>query len=384
MGCGSSSLKDADGGGGREPNGEKARNAAIDKQLEEDAKKLRRECKILLLGSGESGKSTIVKQMKIMYQGGYARDEMLLFRLSIHKNILDSAQGLVLAMRRFKLEPVEDVNRAYADKIMDHRLEADTYSTSSPTLPTAAQAGAGSGGIDGGLSAEIVRAIDSLWHDPIIPSVLDRQSEFYLMDSAPYFFDEVKRIGASGYVPSEADVLHARTKTTGISETKFKAGQLSIHMFDVGGQRSERKKWIHCFEAVTSIIFCVALSEYDQVLLEENGQNRMNESLVLFESVINSRWFIRTSIILFLNKIDLFRTKVAKVPLERYFPEYQGGPDVNKAAKYILWRFTQLNRQRLSIYPHLTQATDTSNIRLVFAAVKETILQNALRDSGII
>lgn len=47
---------------------------------------------------------------------------------------------------------------------------------------------------------------------------------------------------------------------------------LSISMFDVGGQRSERKKWIHCFEAVTSIIFCVALSEYDQVLLEESGQ----------------------------------------------------------------------------------------------------------------
>lgn len=43
-------------------------------------------------------------------------------------------------------------------------------------------------------------------------------------------------------------------------------------MFDVGGQRSERKKWIHCFENVTSIIFCVALSEYDQVLLEESSQ----------------------------------------------------------------------------------------------------------------
>ncbi len=45
-------------------------------------------------------------------------------------------------------------------------------------------------------------------------------------------------------------------------------------MFDVGGQRSERKKWIHCFENVTSIIFCVALSEYDQVLLEESHQVR--------------------------------------------------------------------------------------------------------------
>lgn len=135
------------------------------------------------------------------------------------------------------------------------------------------------------------------------------------------------------------------------------------------------------------------------MLLEENGQNRMQESLVLFESVINSRWFLRTSVILFLNKIDVFKQKLPKVPLVNYFPEYTGGADINKAAKYILWRFTQTNRARLSVYPHLTQATDTSNvsillrlsrvaaddqIRLVFAAVKETILQNALRDSGIL
>ena len=90
-----------------------------------------------------------------------------------------------------------------------------------------------------------------------------------------------------------------------------------------------------------------------------------------------------------------------QVPLERYFPEYTGGSDVNKGAKYILWRFMQANRARLSVYPQyvhfarlcatlnlradsLTQATDTSNIRLVFAAVKETILQNALKDYGIL
>lgn len=88
----------------------------------------------------------------------------------------------------------------------------------------------------------------------------------------------------------------------------------------------------------------------------------MQESLVLFESVINSRWFLRTSVILFLNKIDVFKAKLPKTPLENYFPEYSGGPDINKAAKYILWRFTQTNRARLSVYPHLTQATDTSNV----------------------
>jgi len=142
--------------------------------------------------------------------------------------------------------------------------------------------------------------------------------------------------------------------------------------------------WIHCFETVTSIIFCVALSEYDQVLLEESNQNRMMESLVLFDSVVNSRWFVRTSIILFLNKVDLFKTKLARSPLSNYFPDYSGGNDVTRAAKYLLWRFNQVNRAHLNLYPHLTQATDTSNIRLVFAAVKETILQNALKESGIL
>jgi guanine nucleotide-binding protein subunit alpha len=96
----------------------------------------------------------------------------------------------------------------------------------------------------------------------------------------------------------------------------------------------------------------------------------MLESLVLFESVINSRWFLRTSIILFLNKIDVFKHKLPKVctiplycggeaddyrlqqvPLERHFPEYTGGSDINKAAKYILWKFMQANRARLSVYP---------------------------------
>jgi len=155
-------------------------------------------------------------------------------------------------------------------------------------------------------------------------------------------------------------------------------------MFDVGGQRSERKKWIHCFEGVTSVIFCAALSEYDQVLLEESKTNRMAESLVLFESVVNSRWFLRTSFILFLNKIDVFKSKLPKVPLEKYFPEYTAGPDFDKAAKYILWQFMRANRPRLSVYPHFTQATDTIDFRLVFAAVKETILQNVLKNLRIL
>jgi len=137
-------------------------------------------------------------------------------------------------------------------------------------------------------------------------------------------------------MPTNDDILRARVTTTGIIETRFDMGNLSIQyvlqgrsrltcsMFDVGGQRSERKKWIHCFEAVTCIIFCVALSEYDQVLLEVSTINRMEESLTLFGSIVNSAWFTRTSIVLFLNKIDIFRKKLLTVPLERYYPDYEG------------------------------------------------------------
>lgn len=342
---------------------QKKRSQEIDKKLEEDSRKLRRECKILLLGSGESGKSTIVKQMKIIHQNGYTVDELALYRLTIYKNLIDCAKALIGAMRQFNIEPVNPANVELMDYLVEYNVDPD------PHTP---------------LNAKVGVAVASVWKDASIESLMERASEFYLMDSAPYFFDEANRISAPEYIPVEADVLRARTKTTGIYETRFTMGSLSIHMFDVGGQRSERKKWIHCFENVTSIIFCVALSEYDQVLLEESNQNRMMESLVLFDSVVNSRWFMRTSIILFLNKVDLFRQKLGRSPLSNYFPDYSGGNDINRASKYLLWRFNQVNRAHLNLYPHLTQATDTSNIRLVFAAVKETILQNALKDSGIL
>ncbi|CDH48751.1 g-protein alpha subunit [Lichtheimia corymbifera JMRC:FSU:9682] len=345
-----------------EKRAERNHSQAIDRMLEEDSQRIRRELKILLLGSGESGKSTIVKQMKIIHQNGYSTDELETWRPTVYKNLIECAQVLVNGLEKFDYKFKEEKNMYHAERVKEcHAV----------------------GGI---VTPELSAAISSIWRDDVVAQLLDEKdgSDFYLMDSASYFFENAERIGEPDYVPCEQDVLRARSKTTGITETRFKMGQLDIHMFDVGGQRSERKKWIHCFEAVTSIIFCVSLSEYDQVLLEESRQNRMMESLVLFESVINSRWFLRTSIILFLNKIDVFKSKLPKLPFERYFPDYGGGQDIKKATKYILWRFNQTNRAKLNIYPHLTEATSTTNIRLVFGAIAETILRNALKDSGIL
>lgn len=138
------------------------------------------------------------------------------------------------------------------------------------------------------------------------------------------YFDSIDRIAQPDYLPTDQDVLRSRVKTTGITETTFIIGDLTYRMFDVGGQRSERKKWIHCFENVTTILFLVAISEYDQLLFEDETVNRMQEALTLFDSICNSRWFIKTSIILFLNKIDRFREKLPISPMKNYFSDYEG------------------------------------------------------------
>ena len=85
------------------------------------------------------------------------------------------------------------------------------------------------------------------------------------------FFKDVERLFQPNYVPTDQDILRARLRTTGISETIFDLGQLTYKMFDVGGQRSERKKWIHVFDNVQVVLFLAAISGYDQVLVEDRS-----------------------------------------------------------------------------------------------------------------
>ncbi|KAJ2565162.1 guanine nucleotide-binding protein subunit alpha [Coemansia sp. RSA 1822] len=111
----------------------------------------------------------------------------------------------------------------------------------------------------------------------------------------------------------------------------------------------------------------------------------MQEALTLFDSICNSRWFVKTSIILFLNKMDIFREKLPHSPMRKYFPDYDGGNDADVASEYILKRFVSLNQSEAKhIYTHYTCATDTSQIKFVMAAVNDIIIQTNLRDCGLL
>ena len=138
------------------------------------------------------------------------------------------------------------------------------------------------------------------------------------------------------------------------------------------------------FKNCSAVIFCVAMSEYDLKLQEDDTTNRMHESLKLFKEICNSKWFEHTSMILFLNKRDLFQEKIEKVDLNVCFPDYSGGKNYKSAASFINEKFLAQNEHPSKIiYPHNTCATDTGNITVVFNAVKDIILRKALDSAGL-
>lgn len=172
----------------------------------------------------------------------------------------------------------------------------------------------------------------------------------------------------------------------GIVETKFEIGKGKFVMYDVGGQRGERKKWIHCFEGVRAIMYVASLSEYDQTLVEDHKKNRMEESLTLFSGILSLLWFRSTPVILFLNKHDLFKEKIKSSELGRYFSDYHGGLDEKMAIEYIKKLYMRCNDKypNRSIYPHITNATNTDNIDFVWNASKNIILCANLEATGLI
>ncbi|XP_077976254.1 guanine nucleotide-binding protein subunit alpha-14-like isoform X2 [Styela clava] len=337
----------------------------IDRMIKLKKLDVKREKKLLLLGTGESGKSTFIKQMRIIHGKGYNEDDRRAFIKLVFQNILTSMQNMVRAMDTLHIEYTNPDNMQYAYDLLDLDVERITEQNQ---------------------FREFVPAIESLWADQGIHDCYDRRREYQLSDSTNYYLTELSRIKEPDYLPTQQDILRVRVPTTGISEYPFDLDSIIFRMVDVGGQRSERRKWIHCFENVTSIMFLVALSEFDQVLVESDNENRMEESKALFKTIIMYPWFQQSSVILFLNKKDLLEEKIMVSDLADYFPDFEGPrQDAIAAREFILTRFVELNPdQDKIVYSHFTCATDTENIKFVFAAVRDTILQSNLREYNLV
>lgn len=243
---------------------------------------------------------------------------------------------------------------------------------------------------EGEIDTEIGDAIKSLWKDPGVLLAWKRRAEFQIVESVKYYFNEIERIMQDDYVATQQDMLLARVRTSGIVTEKYVIDGKDFEMYDVGGQRNERKKWIHCFDDVTAIIFVAALSEYDQVLFEDSSTNRMVEAVELFDEICNHRYFTNSNMILFLNKKDLFEEKILSVHIgdQEAFEDFNtpmGSPDYyNSGVAYFLHKFIMMNTNPdRQVYNHVTCATDSKNVSVVFDACKDIILRGNMADAGL-
>ncbi|ETN84522.1 g-protein alpha subunit [Necator americanus] len=278
-----------------------ARNKAIEKQINQDKRAGSSIVKLLLLGAGECGKSTVLKQMQILHSNGFTEEEINEKKAIVYNNLVTSMCTILKAMDNVLHIPLEDSQKE-KEKAVVLRIQ-EMGEESEP------------------LTDEVSKAIQSLWSDPGVKKAFEMRSEYQLTDSAKYFLDSCARVS------EPADPIH--------------------HNYGF--------------------------------------QNRMIESMQLFNSICNSTWFLSTAMILFLNKKDLFMEKIKRVNITTAFPDYEGGQNYEEAVAFIKLKFAELNLNpdKKTIYMHETCATDTNQVQLVISSVIDTIIQKNLQKAGM-
>jgi GTPase SAR1 family protein len=246
-----------------------AQTAEFDRALEEEKAESQLHFKLLCLGAGESGKSTIIKQLVFLHkQNQISDEEALAYVRVLHSNVLTSITTLLKEAADFGYE-LDEESREHAEII-------EACDIRQPLSQLAAD------------------AVEALWTScPAIAQTYERRSEFWLLEGASFYFDNVQRFVEDGYRPSEEDIVMARKRTTGVVETQMRYGDCNWSVVDVGGQRSERKKWFNCFSDVHGILFVVNLAGYCSVLFEDRHVNRMQESLKVFEDTMANPLFFQ-------------------------------------------------------------------------------------------
>jgi len=331
------------------------RSKQIESLINKERRATEAKVKLLLLGTGDSGKSTFLKQMKIIHKDGFSTSEVKKFTEVLQQNCLSSMQIIL------QCDTVKISNQRKEAKEIILRAGLDD-------LPN------------------VVGEIKMLWQEKSIKDAFEKRSELHLNipSSSDYYFENVERFVHENFQPMPEDIFRAKLKTTGITEVVFNFHEIEFTLVDVGGQRSERRKWLHCFDSVTCVIFLAALDEYDMTLEEDLTTNRLEESLRLFNEITGSKCFKNNSSwILFLNKFDLFKSKIKKIPLNKIFPDFpeENGSSIEEGVKYIEQRYrNSFEGERL--YPFVTCAIDTANCKNVFTVVQDTVITNALKEAG--
>ncbi|KAJ7128961.1 guanine nucleotide binding protein, alpha subunit [Mycena crocata] len=429
----------------------KKRSDLIDQDLsrERATKKSAKPVKILLLGQSESGKSTTLKNFQLINSPKAFRAERSSWRAVVHLNVVRSIRLIINALAeaeafassptppspddpvyptltpelltlKMRLLPLQQVEEALLGKL----TPGGSIKSPNPPLTELPQSTRGSQEVSinsatpwkGAFSRlmnnvrtsvdgpEVLEPQDSrdarqllhacsedmirLWTDPTVKHVL-KVHRLRLEDMAGFFLDSIERVTALSYEPTDDDILKARLKTLGVSEHHFdlKAGNMVPQkwvVYDVGGAR------VPYFDTVDAIIFLAPLSCFDQVLAEDEAVNRLEDSILLWKAIVSSPLLKDTSLILFLNKCDILRAKLASgQKFSEYVVSYgDRANDFEHTSQYMKKKFTMIAKQHSpeprGFYTYFTSVTDVQSTADILGSVRDMLVRQNLTRSRLV
>jgi len=304
----------------------------------------------LVLGTPQSKHHWIIQQMEVTQDHeGFTTEELLQYKDLIFSNCIRHMKCLIQAGTKLHMGVADQVNEASFQRIGAIYPGREEW------------------------SERVAADIKNLWADEGIRNIYAlRDLRDIPFIYAPYFFDNIDRFLKVDFIPTQDDTIRARIRPSHtVQEAEVRIEGVLFKFIDIDGLRTERIKWIHFFDSVNVVIFCVAIDQYDQ---DDGFGNRLKLALLMFDTDVNSHFLKRIPFVLLFTNTDIFKEKIGRVDLTTCWPHYTGGLNFENASSFIKQKFIEQNRSNRNIYTHFACLISTENIEFVFKCIRETVL----------